>query len=312
MRSIGHIINPVNAGKDTELGRVQPITFASLLNAREHAEGKVDVTLMTTQFATDHPILPEGFQVLPDLTQSVEEVANIQSDRRLPLLRDILQRAYENSTAEYIIYSNVDIGVDPGFYTTIDRLIDEGFDGLIIHRRRVSPEYKSVDDLDAIYTDAGKPHTGFDTFVFKREIIPDLQLGDVCVGIPGVGNLLAYNLFAACEKFKAIADKHLTFHIGMELYKTWGSKAYMDHNYRTYKRIVKELYPRYKIANVPGANRGFFKRQFMWLMNPNYYYPVMFKLDMNNLSTARQPKPSKITSPRGYYEWLVRKLKTDD
>jgi hypothetical protein len=92
------------------------------------------------------------------------------------LIKDILQRLYESSTAEYFIYTNTDIIVLPQFYETAAKIIEQGYDAFIINRRRIPKIYNSVNDLPFIYSDIGKSHPGFDCFVFKRELFLNLFL----------------------------------------------------------------------------------------------------------------------------------------
>ena len=45
--------------------------------------------------------------------------------RKLPLLADIIERLYENSDAEWLIYTNVDIAVQPHFYESVASIIGD-------------------------------------------------------------------------------------------------------------------------------------------------------------------------------------------
>lgn len=314
MPSIAHIINPVKAPEGSELHRVQPFTFESMRRSKAYAEGKVEVELCTAQFIEDHPVVPSDFTPLFDLDRSVIDVGNFSNPRKLPILKDILDRLFACSDADYFIYTNVDIIVTPLFYETIGKYIERGYDAFIINRRRVSPNYTDVSQLEELYAENGMVHTGFDTFVFKRELYEKFVLGDVCIGIPEVGNTLAHNLFAHAENFELMTEKQLTLHIGMELSKQWGDRQYLAHNRKEYLKNLKALYPHFNIANFPGANRGFFVRHFKWLMNPTFHYPTLFKLDMSQLGTKRKPrKPKAIRGAKhAFHEKMVRWVNFED
>ena len=309
--TIAHIINPFKAKEDSEAAIIQPITFESMRRAKEYASDKVDVELYTAQFEEDRAIIPNYFTPTPDLTSSVLDYVNFSDKRKLPLLRDILDKLHENSDADYFVFTNIDIGLMPQFYVAINAYIEEGLDAFIINRRRVSSRFNSPDQLDEIYSETGLMHNGFDCFVFKREMYEKFYLADVCVGIPNIGNTLAQNLFCWSEHFELFIDKHLTFHVGMELVKNWGDKRFLKHNYLSFRKVLKELYPDMKVQNMPGAGYPFFKRHFKWLMNPNLHYPTMFKLDFKQWNVARK-KIRKEDSGQPFYEWLQRKVKLNE
>ena len=67
MRKLAHIVNPVVVGPSSDLFFAQPITFESMKAARHSAAGSVEVELLTTQYAEDRAIVPDGFRTTPDL-----------------------------------------------------------------------------------------------------------------------------------------------------------------------------------------------------------------------------------------------------
>ncbi len=214
---LAHIINPVKVPAASELGIAQPITFESIKVAKEFAAGKVDVELYTVCFEEDREIIPPHFNQLPNLLRSVQDVKKFAGTKKYPALTDVLTTLYNASNAEYLIFTNMDISLMPQFYTTVAELLKEGFDALLINRRGISTKYKTVEELPLMYADFGKPHPGFDCFVFKRELLNKFILENICVGVSFSEVALVHNLIAFAERLKLIDNLHLTFHIGSEV-----------------------------------------------------------------------------------------------
>ncbi|TND09665.1 MAG: hypothetical protein FD123_1022 [Bacteroidetes bacterium] len=313
MLRIAHIISPVNAAAGTELARVQPVTFETMRRAKAAAVDVAEVGLFTAQLPEDRPAVPEGFVPTPDLARALPDVLPA-SKRRLPLLADVLQRLYEATDADILIYTNADIALMPGFYRMVAQYAAKGYDAFAINRRRISSRFNSVAQLDGMYAEAGEMHPGYDTLVFHRALFEKFQLGNVAVGLPCVDMAFLHNLIAFSKNFRLFTGKHLTFHIGMELVKTWGNSAESDFNKTEALAVVKKLYPHYNIANFPGANLPFFSRHYKWLMNPNFHYPTMLRLDRAQSSVPRRPrtKQPKEENKEPRFEKLVKKIDFGD
>lgn len=305
MAKLAHIVNPVSAAPGSELAVVQPITFESMRRAKGHCSQEVELIAVTS----GDPAV-EGFMASAHLSRSIKDVRGISEERPLPFLHDILDAGIQATDAEYIIFTNVDIVVNRMFYDLVAGYIKDGHDAFIINRRRVSRRFDSPDQLDEIFAETGKEHGGFDCFVFKRDLFSSFILGEVCIGIPHVGNTLAHNLICFANDFRLFTNKHLTFHVGMELVKNWGPSDVNAHNKREFRKVLKQLKPVFKIANFPGSNLGFFKRHYKWLMHPNFHYPTMMSLDLGQLGSKRKPRvPDEGIQTNGrYYERLMRKI----
>jgi hypothetical protein len=313
MLRIAHIINPFLAAEGTEMQRIQPITFETMRRAKQLATDVADVELLAAVFPEDSAAVPDDFTTLSVLLRSFSDVCT-QSKRRLPLLHDILDAAIRNSNADYIIYTNADIALMPVFYRMVAQYASKGYDAFVINRRRISGRYRAVSQLDEMYAEAGAAHSGFDTFVFKRELFHKFSLGNIAIGLPYVDMTMMHNLYAYSKSFRLFTGKHLTFHIGMELVKNWGSAAETAFNKKEALRIVKGLYSHYEIGNFPGASRSLPVRHFKWLMNPTFHYPTMFRLDFSQLSKPRRKPEKQITSEadQRWLEWLVKQANFDD
>ncbi len=277
MLSIAHIINPLKAKEGSELFIAQPIVFEAMRKAKVFAVG-VDVKLFSSQYAEDAEIVPYHFQKTTNLENAIE----INGKKKLPLIKDILTRLYENSNAEYLIYTNTDIIILPQFYEAVAKIIEQGYDAFIINRRRIPKIYNSVNDLPFIYSDIGKSHPGFDCFVFKRELFPKFILGEICVGIPFVEATLMHNLFAHAEKCKLFDDLHLTSHIGMNVMPK-RDEEYYQHNRKEFEKIKKELQPLLSVKKMPYDEYSFLSRTFKKALNPAVFTMMNLELEKKSV-----------------------------
>lgn len=239
---IAHLINPVNTGPGSDLLEAQPVTFETMRRAREASESDISVELLATGYPEDRPVFPADFIVTKDLKHSVLDKGSFRVPRKLPLLRDLVNRLYEGSPAEWLVFTNSDIAVMPGFYSGLSSIIREGYDAFVVNRRTVSSRWTKIVDIPRMQAEVGEPHKGYDCFVFPREMAPEFRLGDVCVGAPWVGRVLLANLVARARKFREFRNLHLTFHLGND--KSWRNpllRDYQDHNWAEYMKVFPEL-----------------------------------------------------------------------
>ncbi len=242
MRKVAHIINPVVVDQASDLYVAQPITFETMKIAQKFAAGQVDVDLFTAQFAEDHPLIPAGFYLTPDLDRSVVDFGAFRKKRKLPLLADILDRLYGASEAEYFVYTNVDISLQPHFYVAVNALIAQGYDAFVINRRTIDAAYRNLSEIPLMYAETGEKHPGFDCFVFKREVYSQYKLGAVCLGIPWIDHVFIMNLVCHAQNFSVFRKLHLTFHLGDS--QTWLKEKYADyyaHNKAEAKKVLAAL-----------------------------------------------------------------------
>lgn len=240
-----------------------------MIAAQSAAKEGCKLELFTTQYAEDREVIPPEFTVLENLTRSVLDVNAKLSKRKLPLIKDILQRLYESSSAPYLIYTNLDIGLMPFFYSYIQEKVNEGHDALIINRRRLSGAYTAETDLNVLYADLGNSHPGFDCFVIKRELFEQFEFGDICIGAPFIGVSFAHNIFTFAERPLFIPDAHLTFHLGSEVLGNRNNNFY-KHNKEQYLSAVKpKLNRHFDLNKFPYAELGTFKGLLKWMLNPS-------------------------------------------
>lgn len=241
MNSVAHIINPFDAPVDSDLYAAQPITFKSIIAAKQQAQKLIKIELFTTQYEEDRIEAPIEFTRTRPLERSVLDFHTFDKKIKLPLISDILERVFESSEAQYLIYTNVDIGLFPNFYVRVNEIINQGHDAFIINRRRILDKQYTVDDLDEIFREKGKKHPGFDCFIFNRRIFKELKLNGICIGVPYFEISFSQNLFSLSEKFILIDNEKLTFHIGMEIFKKRAPKEYVVYHKKQFWQLIKTL-----------------------------------------------------------------------
>jgi hypothetical protein len=310
-RTFTHIINLYNSANELEK-QAMDITCQSITRALKH-EGSPDVKVLIACNNDDYNALQNNIGNKVILKENIHDFFPTSDKRKLPLLREIIQLAYDNCNSEYIIYSNADIALLPNFYYIINKWLDTGCDALIINRRRISKIFATEPDLELHYAEAGLPHPGFDCYVFKKSLVPSLQLANVCIGIPHAENLLAHNLFIKSGYCKLVTDAHITYHIGTILHNNWGTYAQARFNKKQYLKELRKMKNQIKIENYPGAELSLLKRHFKWLMNPSFHYPTMFWADITQLNKKRRKntKKEKHNFKNRYLGWLIKKINFD-
>jgi hypothetical protein len=244
MISLSHIIHPVIVDSSCDLVVAQPITFETMKIAREFTTDAFDISLYAIQYHDEDRIpLPECFIRVPEITRSIADIKTFKKRRKLALIKDILDALYEIAhDAEYLIYTNVDIALQPYFYQAVVRIIEQGYDAFVINRRTISDRYSSVNEIPLMYAEIGESHRGYDCFIFRRDIYPRFKLGTICIGTAWIGRTLLANMVTYSTKFKEFQNEHLTFHIGDSL--PWRQDEYRDYfqeNRNEYLKIFHQL-----------------------------------------------------------------------
>ncbi len=242
-RTLAHIVNPFTLPGDPDFDNVQTITFATIQAARKNAEKEINVELFAAVYPEDEAVVPSGFAKTRPLERSVLDVSTITAEkpRKLPLLKDILDRLQQLSSADYFIYSNIDIALMPGFYLKVGEIISEGYDGFVINRRTIGKSHLQTQDIPAMIVEAekGEKHPGFDCFIFKRNAYARYRLGTACVGGNWVGRVLIGNVMAFARKFKVFDDLCLTFHLGDD--RPWMQPANDPYNLHNANQLCSSL-----------------------------------------------------------------------
>jgi hypothetical protein len=238
--------------------------------ARETGGQQSTVKLLSASFPEDRDYAPPCFDRSEDLTQSVQDFGPFADKRKLPLIREVLEKAYDYSQeGDWLIYSNSDILPLPHFYHTVEKLLQyHQADALVINRRRIGIDYQKVEELPLVWAEMGKSHPGFDCFVFKRKLFSKMSFGNICIGVPFIGVSLAHNLFALAQKPLYFDGLHITVHMGMLVNPGRPRDTYY-HNRREFKKVTAALKPHYKIEKCPYAALNSFMRLIKWGLNPS-------------------------------------------
>lgn len=223
---IAHLINPFKSSEDNPayLYHAQPITFKSMYNAKIEAKNNgIQVDLFAINFPEDDKIIPDYFIKLPYLNKSTKSVfPDISENKKLPIIQEMLDSIYDNSDSDYVVFTNSDIGVQRNFYVEIHNLIiNKKLNSFIINRRDNIPKIKdnirlTENHLDLIYEEQGTRHPGKDCFIMKKELLGQIQMGNMFTGYPPWG----YTLHTILEEIDPtnilFTELHLTFHIGSD------------------------------------------------------------------------------------------------
>lgn len=238
---IAHLVNPVKVGEERDLHWQQPITFESMYRAKYFARGQgLNVEQVACFYPEDESMVPFDFTKTKCLTRSTID-GNFNIKRKLPYFEEMLQRLYATSDADYFIQTNADIGLMPHFYLLVKSLIDEGNDSFVI-TKRILPEQIKDNPLPLIYSYLGNPHAGHDCFVFRRDIYPKMEIGEIIMGTPWSETTLITNMIAYSDNFTEYKNAHATFHLGDR--RIWIGKDYNDYrilNTNEFARVLKKL-----------------------------------------------------------------------
>ncbi len=301
-----HLINPFDPGSSGNGRRIQEITFNALKRAVRETNGGIAVTLATAQYASDRTIIPEGFTPAPDLTRTLHDVAGFPVKRRLPLMADVMASLRHFPEADFYVYSNMDIAVLPYFYTTVAAMLEKtGNDALIINRRRIS-EALLNEQPEILFAEAGLPHPGYDCFVFRKTLLEKLEFGNTSPGVPGIGFLFAHNLFLATASCAVLTDKHLTFHVGLDIVRPWAEQEVVRFQRSEIRQFLRRHKKEFRVEHFPGYHLPFLRRHFRWLMNPLFHYPLMLQLDLPRLFDGRKIIRAE-KGDNAWQEWKARR-----
>lgn len=241
------------------------------------------ITQCSTQFEEDLEIIPDYFIKLSNLERSVLDVNPVLKTKKFPLIKDILNKINEIEFCDYCIYTNVDIALMPYFYDVIFQYIDNGHDAIVINRRRLTSDYKTIDTMPLMYSDLGKSHPGFDCFVFKKELLDSFVLDDICVGISFLEATMIHNIFCFAEKPLFLPDAHLTFHLGMDVLVERNNDFYEHNRNLFFNKIYPKIKPFFSLKKFPYGTLKFPYRMIKWVLNPSLFSINYLNLEKKNV-----------------------------
>ncbi len=279
MHRIAHIINLFQPAETSDLKLAQAVTIETMIRAKEEVKDVAKVELLSAQTAEDRSEVPATFTATSDLTRSVANLRNFEKPMELPILKDILDRLYNESDAEYLIFTNVDIGLQPNFYKKVVEFIEAGHDAFMINRRRIPAKFNSIEELNEIYEEKGLKHPGFDCFVFHRDLYPKFSLAEVCTGVPFIEITLSQNLFCFARNPKVFTDEFLTFHIGLEIFNKRAPKPYLSYNREQFWKAMKNIWPELDSRKWSHGKEPFPVRMIKWGLHPCFPIRLALKLE---------------------------------
>lgn len=238
-----HIINPVDVGEASELRIAQTITFESMRQALHYSANQTDyeIEVVAVCYAEDVPMCPVDFSRVELIERSLRDRVQGPNVKKLPFLSDLLD-CVNSVECDYVIYTNVDIALQPYFYQYVYRMIGQGYDAFVINRRTISDQFTDVAALPYMYAQGGTKHRGFDCFIFNKAYYAKMVLKDICIGQPGIGLALVVNMFALGRRFCVVEHDQVTFHVGND--RSWqqaSNNPSKHYNVNQCNQIVKSV-----------------------------------------------------------------------
>ncbi len=251
----------------------------SQLQARRHVPAGLQLMHAAAHYQDEEVLLPRFYQHHFNLFRSVSDMVHVDVPKRLPIMADIMSLAAQVE-ADYYLYTNIDIALQPHFYTYLFPYLQQGYQGLIINRRRIPARRESYASLSRYSTHWGRSHPGFDCFVMSATVMKRLVLGNICVGVPFVGVAMAHNIFAYARPWHLFEHEDLTFHLGMEIYKPQ-LHAYYWHNRKQFFTYVKpRVWHALLAEELPYGRASWWLRYWKWALNPSLFVGMNARLEM--------------------------------
>lgn len=242
-----HILNPFQTRNERDMA-VRQRTFETVRAAIRFAMPNVAVQAICVTSADDVGLVPHDFVTAQPLSRSVLDMAEFRKPAPLPLIYDVLDRAIamadtlskSSDCEDYLVFSNMDIHLQPHFYVALNDLVRAGYDSIDVTRRTVidAPDLP----LSLLYSQYGEPHGGTDCIVFSRKIYSSFRKNNACIGRSWVMRGVVYNCIAFARNHLVLRSAHLTFHLGNDM--SWGALEladYTDFNEAEGLRTIAEL-----------------------------------------------------------------------
>jgi hypothetical protein len=240
-----HLINPFRSPPGSEHDVAQRMTMASIRRAKAYAEQRgVEVDVVATCYAEDVAAVEPPARLLPLLSRSVQDVAPLKPVRKLPLIDELIKIGGQHGYGEYLIFTNIDITLQPYFYYHVARLIKRvrRYAPVFLINRRVIPVVTTdPEQICKAYPVRGHGHIGTDCFVFPKQWTQRLDLGNLCIGSASFDSCLAASLdLISGYRMRVFERQELTFHLGEE--ETWHQQdEYLQYNAKEANRVMERL-----------------------------------------------------------------------
>ena len=231
--SFTHVINPFRAKPGSEHARASDVTWRTLDAAIAQARiNQIEVDLCAAILPGDEEAVVARSARTVRLTRTVQDVASLAPVRHFPLIADILSSGAAASTHSHLIYSNMDIAVQPQFYVALAEILRHRVPaGASLAVSRINIDAALWDrELHEMYAADGDQGVGYDCFVIPREVVGRLDLGHCCIGAAHFDYLLFIELDVLSDGGVRLFDnERLTFHLGNDI--AWSAMLdYVEHN----------------------------------------------------------------------------------
>lgn len=218
-----NVIDPLRLTNKSDLHVAQPITLDSMILAKNFSSH--DIKLYAVKHNSESVKLPAEFSFTQDLNRYCYDIfTHLPKVKHLPLIGDIFSAMNDVQDVDYLIYTNIDIGVVPSFYDDIAHYLHSGLQGLMINRRTmptlINNQPVAVNNYHEVFNLSGLYHPGCDCFVFPRNILSKINLGNVFIGFPPVAAAIEFCLRQHIPQDNFIwlnrkkYHKTFTFHFG--------------------------------------------------------------------------------------------------
>jgi hypothetical protein len=198
----------------------------------------------------DRDIVPQDFIAAPSLTRTVLDVATVAVPRSLPLVFDIFDNGIGlpedprevPGCEDFIIFTNMDIHLQPHFYQAVAEFIRDGYDTIDVHRRTIPQYPPQVQLLPVMYAETGIHHGGLDCIIFPRRKYPSFIRNNACVGMSLVMKGVLVNCALQARRFLVVSNSRLTFHLGND--RAWAVPLFDDytqHNLSQFQNVIREM-----------------------------------------------------------------------
>jgi hypothetical protein len=244
-----HILNPYRGQTEQEKG-VQEVTFESIRIAARIAAPFLKLRCVCVARPDELDTIPDDFIAAGTLTRSVLDVASFKVRRALPLVFDILDNGVAVTEdppeiagcEDFVIFTNMDIHLQPYFYLAVFEFIKAGYDVIDIHRRTIPHYPPSLHELPTMFAEPGVHHGGLDCIIFPRQKYKSFVRNNACVGMSLVMKGILLNCALQAKRFLVLTNARLTFHIGND--RAWAIPLFKDYeqfNLAEFRRVISAV-----------------------------------------------------------------------
>lgn len=244
-----HILNPYRADSEQEQA-VQQLTFETIRIAARTAGPAIPVRCVCVTSPADRGVVPPDFIAAESLTRTVLDLAAFVVRKPLPLVFDILDRGIavpEEPPAmpgceDFVIFTNMDIHLQPHFYLAMAEFIREGYDIIDVQRRTIPRHPARTELLPLMFAETGTHHGGFDCIVFPRRKYQSFIRNDACIGMAMVMKGFLINCAMQARRFLILSNSRLTFHLGND--RAWARPLfdeYTNFNLAQFQKVLTAM-----------------------------------------------------------------------